>query len=376
MEQNIPFLDLAHLNAPFMKEIEEAVKRVISSGRYIGGPEIAAFEHDLANYQKVRNVVGVSNGLDALRLIMRGYIEMGIMKPGDEVIVPANTYIASLLAISDVGLTPVPVEPSVDTLNLDTSLIEKAITPLTRAVMVVHLYGRTCWDDRLASIARDRGLIIIEDNAQGIGSQATTTGHGGNRLTGSLGHAAAFSFYPTKNLGAMGDAGAVATNDDDLAHTVRSLSNYGSSSRYHNDYKGYNCRIDPIQAAVLRVKLPYLDSNNDRRRHIAEMYNRLVDNQAIRLCIPAQLSTTNFHQLVALSEHRDSLREHLAMHGIGTDIHYATPPHRQPCYAAQLGHMSLPVTEWLSDRVVSLPIAPYLSDDQIIQICQALNAWH
>lgn len=376
MEHNIPFLDLARVNAPYMEQINCAINRVISSGRYIGGPEVTAFEQELASYQHVRNVVAVSNGLDALRLIMKGYIATGRLRPGDEVLVPANTYIASVLAVSDVGLTPVLVEPSPDTMNMDTSLIEKALTPRTRAIMIVHLYGRACWDSTLIELAREGQLLLFEDNAQGIGASATLPGLNGCKRTGSLGHAAAFSFYPTKNLGAMGDAGAVTTDDDELASAVRALANYGSTRRYHNVYKGVNCRMDPVQAAILRTKLPSIDRDNDRRRHIAALYCDIVNNEAVELRVPDDLTTTNLHQLIALCDRRDELREHLRMNGIETDIHYATPPHRQPCYAAELGHLSLPVTEWLSDRVVSLPIAPYLSDSEVARIAHAINTFH
>ncbi len=373
MTQHIPFLDLKQLNAPYEREIADAVSRVALSGRYIGGPEVEAFEKELADYQQAPYVVGVSNGLDALRLIMQAYIQSGLLSPGDEVIVPANTYIASILAISHAGLKPVLVEPDPDTLNLDTSLIEAAITPLTRAIMVVHLYGRACWDRRLVDIARRHDLLVIEDNAQGIGSRATAAGLHGGYMAGSLGHAAAFSFYPTKNLGAMGDAGAVATHDPELAAAVRALANYGSDRRYHNIYQGYNCRLDPMQAAILRIKLRGLDADNERRRRLASLYSQLVDHPSVKLCLAHPAETTNYHQLVALCDHRDELRAHLDKAGIGTDIHYAVPPHLQPCYAAEFAQYKLPVTESLARRVVSLPIAPYLTDANIHAIAAAIN---
>ena len=370
---NIPFLDLKRLNAPYRDSINEALSDVVTSGQYIGGPTLQAFEAELSTYQQGANVVGVSNGLDALRLILQAYIETGRLKPGDEVIVPANTYIASTLAISHAGLTPVPVEPNPATLNIDTNIIARAITPLTRAIMVVHLYGNTCWDDNIVDLAHRHDLIIIEDNAQGIGAHSTTPGLTGHTITGSLGHAAAFSFYPTKNLGALGDAGAVVTCDSEIAHTVRALANYGSDRRYHNIYRGYNCRMDPIQAATLRVKLRYLDRDNNRRRAIAMTYSRLVTNPRVKLTIASPSFTSNYHQLIALCTERDSLRAHLQACGIGTDIHYATPPHKQPCYHSQWPTLSAPVTEQLANTVVSLPIAPYLSDSDIEQIADALN---
>ncbi len=255
------FLDLAEVNAPVMDAIAEATTRVVRSGCYIGGPEVAEFEKMLAEATGTAHAVAVSNGLDALRLIFRAYIELGIMEPGDEVIVPANTYIASILAVTDNGLVPVLVEPNPDTLNLDTSRIEAAVTPRTRAILTVHLYGRTCHDAEMERVAHTYGLKIVEDNAQAIGATDKA-----GRPTGSLGDAAGFSFYPTKNIGALGDAGAVTTDDAELAATVRALANYGSDRQYHNIYKGLNCRFDPIQAAVLKVKLPMLAAETARRR--------------------------------------------------------------------------------------------------------------
>ncbi len=375
MNDPIAFLDLKKLNEPYLGEITESVSRVTLSGRYIGGPEIEAFENQLAEYQQVRHIVGVSNGLDALRLILQGYIELGRLSVGDEVIVPANTYIASVLAISLTGLKPILVEPSTETLNLDTSLIDKHLTERTRAIMTVHLYGRTSWDSTLMETARRHNLLIIEDNAQGIGSQSTIPGMSGSYKTGSLGHAAAFSFYPTKNLGAQGDAGAIATNDTELAQAVRALANYGSNYRYHNIYQGFNCRMDPIQAAVLSVKLRYLDNENNRRREIASLYDRLITNQAVHLHTVIPAKSTNYHQLIAVTTERNALKRHLAEQGIGTDIHYAVPPHRQPCYQEQFGRLKLPVTEQLADSVLSLPIAPYLTDKEVARIANAINTF-
>ena len=376
MITRIPFLDLHRLNAPYMGQIQSAAARVVSSGRYIGGPEVEDFERSLAEYQNIPHVVGVSNGLDALRLILEGYKALGRLSPGDEVIVPANTYIASILAITHADLIPVAVEPSADTLNLDTALIEQAITPRTRAIMTVHLYGHTCWDQHLVDIARRHSLLVIEDNAQGIGalSDGIPGLHSDTLKTGSLGDAAAFSFYPTKNLGAMGDAGAVATHDELLAAAVRALANYGSDRRYHNIYQGFNCRLDPIQAAILNVKIDKLDADNERRREIVSRYAALVDNDNLKLCVVNPSNTCNYHQFIALSDRRDALRAHLDSLGIGTDIHYAVPPHMQPCYRGVLGD-SFPVTERLADSVLSLPIAPYLSDDEVTAVASALNSF-
>lgn len=347
-----PFLDLADANAPYMDELREAAARVVSSGRYVGGAECELFEKELAAATGTKYAVGVSNGLDALRLILRAYIEMGEMRSGDEVIVPANTYVASVLAISDAGLKPVLVDADIETLNIDTSLLRRAVTPLTRAIMTVHLYGWVAWDDELVSVAREFGLKVIEDNAQAIGARYR------GRMTGSLGDAAAFSFYPTKNIGALGDAGAVTTSDERLAATVRALANYGSDRRYHNIYKGFNCRLDPMQAAVLRVKLPHLDEESRRRRELAAIYLKNVQSTpALALpLLPADPEEHVFHQFVVLAANRASLEEYLKANGVGYDIHYATPPHRQPCYAAEFAGMEFPVTNMIASRCLSLPI--------------------
>lgn len=370
---NIPFLDLRKLNEPYLDAVRSAACRVIDSGRYIGGPEVHRFEQALASYNNVDFVVGVSNGLDALRLILEGYRQLGRLNPGDEVIVPANTYIASILAISASGLKPVLVEPSIETLNIDSSLVERHITSHTRAIMTVHLYGRAAWDDTLADIARRHSLLVIEDNAQGIGTIATSPGISGKSMTGSLGHAAAFSFYPTKNLGAMGDAGAVATDDAALAAAVRALANYGSDRRYHNIYKGFNCRMDPVQAAVLTVKLPSLDADNARRRAIAAIYDAEIINPGVIKQHISPSSSTNYHQyVIRIPEKRDLFRQQLAEKGVATDIHYAVPPHQQPCYASTFAG-SYPVTEKIARQVTSLPIAPYLSDEEARYIASAIN---
>ena len=270
-----PFLDLGTVNAAYADGLKAAACRVIDSGRYVGGGECEAFEEQLARHTGTKYAVGVSNGLDALRLILRAYMALGKLAPGDEVIVPANTYIATVLAITDAGLTPVFVDADLSTLNIDTSLIERAVTPRTRAIMTVHLYGRPAYDEVMASVARQHGLLIIEDNAQAIGADVDGT------RTGALGDAAAFSFYPTKNVGAIGDAGAVTTNDRALADAVRALSNYGSDSRYHNIYEGFNCRLDPIQAAFLRLKLDDIDTETKHRRALAAIYDAEIDNALV-----------------------------------------------------------------------------------------------
>ena len=276
-----PFLDLAKVNEPYRDELVSAVTRVIDSGRYVGGGEITAFENELADMLRVRHVIAVSNGLDALRLILRAWVCRGIISPGDEVIVPANTYIASVLAITDAGLTPVLVDADESTMNINTALIENAITSRTRAIMTVHLYGRVAWDETIADIARRYNLKVIEDVAQAIGARAVVNGLYDSDRAGALGDAGAFSFYPTKNIGALGDAGAIATHDPELAMTVRALANYGSDRRYHNIYAGFNCRMDPIQAAMLRVKLSHTDDENADRFARALAYHRTIDHPAI-----------------------------------------------------------------------------------------------
>ena len=361
-----PFLDLRDAMSPYRDEITQAVMRVIDSGRYVGGEECRLFEDELAKITGTKYCVGVSNGLDALRLIFRAYIELGYLRPGDEVIVPANTYIASVLAVTDMGLTPVFVEPDEQTLNLDWKKVEEAVTGKTKAVLTVHLYGRVAWDNEVVGRLRAKGLIIVEDNAQAIGAMTSD----GIR-TGALGDAAAFSFYPTKNVGAMGDAGAVTTDSDELAKMVRALANYGSDYRYHNIVKGYNCRLDPIQAAVLRVKLKYLDSENRRRRQISEIYNENIRNPRISLPLHGDMDMV-WHQYIVRTADRAAFTDFLDKNGVGWDIHYATPPHRQPCYA-QYASLCLPVTDRIADTVVSLPVSPSTTPDDAREISQIIN---
>lgn len=371
---NIPFLDLSRLNAPYMPKIDDALLRVASSGRYIGGEEVVSFELQLGDYVGRKHVVGVSNGLDALRLILEGYKRLGMMADGDEIIVPANTYIATILAIEAAGLRPLLVEPSPLTLNIDSALIEEAVTERTRAIMTVHLYGRVAWDAEMQQVADRYGLLVIEDNAQAIGARSLHPGRNGGMMAGGLGDAAAFSFYPTKNLGAMGDAGAVATDDEALAGAVRALANYGSDRRYHNIYRGFNCRLDPVQAAVLSAKLPGLDRDNDRRREIAAIYDSEIVSPEVTLHRVDPRSLTNYHQyVVTVSTDREAFRSRLAAEGIATDIHYAVPPHLQPCYRGELGG-PYPATEKIAQQIVSLPIAPYLSDDEARYVASVINS--
>lgn len=373
-EMRYPFLDLGKVNEPYMAGIESAVGRVVSSGRYVGGAEVEAFERRLGELAGVPYVVGVSNGLDALRLILRGYVEMGVMRPGDEVIVPANTYVASVLAVSDAGLVPVLVDVLPETSNINPKLIEGAITGRTRAIMTVHLYGRVSWGDEIKDIAMRHGLKVIEDNAQAIGGRSVCSGLYGGHAAGGLGDASGFSFYPTKNVGALGDAGAVATHDKELAAAVRALANYGSDRRYHNIYKGFNCRLDPVQAAIVAYKLDFAEQEGVERRNLAAVYCENISNGKVRL--PMLENGHVFHQFVVHVADRDAFTRHLSENGVGWDVHYATPPHMQPCYADTLGvryRGNLPVTELLADECVSLPITRCTSSGDAVEISRIIN---
>lgn len=367
-----PFLDLGKLNAPYADVIKEAACRVVDSGRYIGGTEVAEFEKALAELSQSEYAVGVSNGLDALRLIFRAYIELGRLKKGDGVIVPANTYIASVLAVTDCGLTPVFVEPDEHTHNLDTKLLEAAVTENVKAILTVHLYGRACYDKALADVAAKYGLIVVEDNAQAIGAESAYASPRGTYRTGSLGDAAAFSFYPTKNLGALGDAGAVTTSDPELAAAVKALANYGSDRRYHNIYEGLNCRLDPMQAAILRVKMPFLAEENAHRRRLAAIYNAEINNSAVSKPLVDSPDRAVWHQYVITCDRREELAAYLTDNGVGTDIHYPVPPHLQPCYE-RYASLQLPVAERLASSVLSLPISSCTSADDARSIASIIN---
>lgn len=370
-DKRYTFLDLKTVNSPFAEKIDEALLRVTASGRYIGGPEVESFEAELADLCGAKYCVGVANGLDALRLILRAYIESGAMKPGDEIIVPANTYIASVLAVSDNGLTPVFAEPDPKTMNLDTSRLDEYLTPKTRGVMTVHLYGRTCFDDALQAFANKYNLKIIEDNAQAIG--ATTAD--GTRRTGSLGDAAAFSFYPTKNIGALGDAGAVTTSDPKLANAVRAIANYGSDRRYHNIYIGLNSRLDPIQAAVLRVKLPHVDEENSSRRRIAAVYERKITNPAVVKPMFTDNNSMVWHQYVLRTEQRDKFRQYMSDNGVMTDVLYPAAPFEQPCYAGKY-NPECPVAREIARTVVCLPISRCTSESDAGEIADIINHYN
>lgn len=363
MSKKYDFLNLATTTSPFVGRLHEAAARVIDSGRFLGGPEIEAFERELAQYLSAPYAIGVSNGLDAIRLIFRAYMQLGRLAPGDEVIIPANTYIASVLPIVELGLRPVLAPVSLRDFNLDFERLEEFITPKTRAVMPVHLYGTSAWNEKACADLHSRGILIIEDNAQAVGATAPSAGLHESRMTGALGDAAAISFYPTKNLGALGDGGAVVTHDDELAQTVRALANYGADRRYHNIYCGYNNRLDEIQAAFLRVKLPELDKNNAFRHQAALAYCREINNPLIALPEIFNDRRQIWHQFVVRSPKRDELQNYLIENGVGCDIHYAVPPHLQPCFKGVFTDRSLKEAEELANSILSLPIANISVED-------------
>lgn len=369
-----PFLDLATVNAPYLDEIKNVAIDVIASGRYIGGKEVEGLEYDLCQLTGAPYAVGVSNGLDALRLIFRAYIEMGRLHPGDEVIVPANTYIASVLAVTDSGLKPVFVDPDPATMCLSGDGVALAVSANTKAILPVHLYGRAAWDEKMTEIVCDNGLIVVEDNAQAIGASSAYPGLYGKHATGALGDAAAFSFYPTKNIGALGDAGAVTTHDKELAAAVCALRNYGSDRRYHNIYAGLNCRLDPIQAAMLRIKLRHIDNETEHRRKLAHIYSTHLTNPHVSLPLIDTPDLSVWHQYVVRVSDRDAFREYLASQGVQTDIHYATPPHLQPCYSTYAG-LDLPITCRLANEVVSLPISSGTTETDAIEISEIINSY-
>ena len=363
----IPFLSLKDVTALHGEEIQEAVAKVVAGGWYLQGEQNALFERHYADFIGTKYCVGCANGLDALIWIFRGYIELGVMKPGDEVIVPANTYIAPILAITENGLKPVLVEPRPETLEIDDTLIEEAITDRTRAIAIVHLYGRNAYTDKIAALCRKYHLKLVEDNAQAHGCRTPD-----GRRTGSVGDAAGHSFYPGKNLGALGDGGAVTTDDPSLAEAVRTLANYGSQKKYVFKYTGRNSRLDEIQAAVLDVKLKYLDADNARRRAIAGYYYAHIDNPLVHL--PERLPDEQnvYHLFPVLSPRSDALQAYLKENGVGTLIHYPIPPHRQECYP-ELAHYSLPVSEAIAAEELSIPIGPCISEAEAAEVVSLVN---
>ncbi len=365
-DQYLPFLDLGRVNALHREALIEAARRVIDSVRYIRGDELSAFEAAWSEYCGVRYCVGVGSGLDALHLIFRAYRELGRLADGDEVIVPANTYLASILAISENRLVPILVEPDPQTFNLDPARVESQVTERTRAIMAVHLYGRVSGLPQLQAIAQDGGFLLIEDAAQAHGASI------GGKRAGALANAAGFSFFPTKNLGALGDAGAVTTDDEALASTVRLLSNYGSHDKNLFTYQGVNSRLDEIQAAFLSAKLPSLDSENLARRHIAERYRNEIVSPLIRLPDAGPPGSHVWHLFVVRSPVRDELRTWLESREIGTLVHYPIPPHRQPAYALWRND-SYPITETIHNEVLSLPMDPTLTAAEVTAVIGACN---
>ena len=394
----ISFLSLRDITSLHRDEIHEAVRRVVDSGWYLQGEENKSFEENFAHFIGVNHAVGCANGLDALTLIFRAYIEMGVMDEGDEVIVPANTYIATILAITDNGLTPVLCEPKPNTLEIDDDLIENLITPRTRAIAIVHLYGRLAYTPKIGQLCKKYNLKLIEDCAQSHGCVAKLraeslglraeslepraeslelrTESGGliDVRTGALGDAAGHSFYPGKNLGALGDGGAVTTDDAELAQTVRALANYGSQRKYVFQYRGRNSRLDEIQAAVLNVKLKYLDEDNRRRKQIAALYYEGIINPHIALPVRMRDEENVYHIFPIMCEKRDELKQYLAENGVGTLIHYPIPPHRQHCYRnTSLAALSLPATEYIAAHELSIPVSPALSMKDAAMIVELIN---
>ncbi|WP_046744981.1 DegT/DnrJ/EryC1/StrS family aminotransferase [Kordia zhangzhouensis] len=365
----IPFLDLQKLNARFETEFQEKFTQFLTSGYYVLGENVKSFEQSFADYCGTKFCIGVSNGLDALILILEAYKILGKLKEGDEIIVPANTYIASILAISKVGLVPVLVEPTLETYTIDSTKIEAAMTPKTKGIMVVHLYGQLVEMSTLQKLANAHNLLIIEDAAQAHGAETSK-----GKKAGNLSDAAGFSFYPTKNLGALGEAGAVTTNDSELAEIIRKLRNYGTSSKYVNQYKGVNNRLDEIQAAFLRIKLPLLNADNEIRRKIASRYLSEIKNAKIILPKYAHDASHVFHQFVIRTENRMQLKEYLFENGIATMIHYEIPPHKQEAYQ-EWNELHFPITEKIHATCLSVPINPLLTKEEVTKIVSVLNKY-
>jgi dTDP-4-amino-4,6-dideoxygalactose transaminase len=358
----IKFLDLHKLNKPFEAQFLAKTKAFLDNGWYILGDEVKQFETSFATFSKSKHCIGVGNGLDALVLILKANIQLGNIKKGDEVIVPANTYIASILAILQADLIPVFVEPNIETYNIDPNLIEEKITSKTKAILVVHLYGQLAEMDKINAICASHNLLVIEDAAQAHG------------LTFIGNHTRAFSFYPGKNLGALGDGGAITTNDDALAEILFSLRNYGSNKKYHNDFIGVNSRLDELQAAFLNIKLPYLNTENEARKKIAKRYLSEIKNNKIQLPICNNFNDHIFHLFVIRTENRGTLQEYLYKNGIETVIHYPIPPHKQKALQ-EFNHLSLPITEKIHQEVLSLPMSSVLSDEEITHIIATLNSY-
>jgi dTDP-4-amino-4,6-dideoxygalactose transaminase len=368
----IKFLDVKAINESFEPDLSNAIRRVLESGWFLLGNEVNMFEQEYASFIGTKHCIGVANGLDALRLVFKAYIELGEMREGDEIIVPANTYIASMLAVSDNRLQPVLVEPDISTYNIDPFKIEDKLTERTRGIMIVHLYGQNAMHPEIQRLISKYDLKLIEDNAQASGASF------GDKRTGALGHASGNSFYPGKNLGALGDAGSVTTDDDGLADVIRAMSNYGSSKKYVNDYKGLNSRLDEIQAAVLRSKLPRLDKDNQRRREIARYYIDNITHPDIILPSlkshksPFTAKEHVWHLFVIRHPDRNGLQTYLSGNGIQTLIHYPIPPHKQKAYK-EWNNKNYPVCEQIHNEVLSLPISPVMKDEEVTRVIETLN---
>lgn len=365
----IEFLNLYKINTRFKNEFEMKFADFIDSGTYILGENVVKFEEDFAKYCGTKYCIGTANGLDALTMIFKAFIELGRLMPGDEVLVPANTYIASILAVINAGLKPIFVEPDIETFNISASEIKRMITPNTKAIMAVHLYGQLANMEAIQTIARTYDLLIVEDGAQAHGAENSFGIKAGN-----LSDAASFSFYPTKNLGALGDSGAVTTNDRILEQCIRLMRNYGSSEKYVNNIVGYNSRLDELQATFLNIKLKHLDSDNNKRRYIANRYIEEIDNEKIKL--PDYNKTKNhiFHVFVVRVEKREQFLNYLKTNGIGYLLHYPIPPHQQAAFS-NYHHLKLPITEAIHKTVVSIPISPVMIDEEIDKVIKVLNCY-
>ena len=386
----IPFLSLKDVTALHGAEINEAVSRVVNGGWYLQGKENEKFEEDYSKFIGTKYTIGCANGLDALIWIFRAYIEMGVMQPGDEVIVPANTYIATILAITENGLKPVLCEPKPNTLEIDDDLIEGLITPRTKAIAIVHLYGRNAYTEKIGALCKKYGLKLVEDNAQAHGCMvklrdeslefrdSSDVESGKYVMTGSIGDAAGHSFYPGKNLGALGDGGAVTTNDPELAAAVRALANYGSQKKYVFKYAGRNSRLDEIQAAVLDVKLKYLVEDNAHRKEVAHYYYEHINNPLVTLpdLLPDEQNAYHLFPILVGGGKRDALHDYLEQNGVGTVCHYPIAPHKQECYAKadwNVPQLSLPITERLADEELSLPIGPAITLEEVGEVVRLIN---
>ena len=364
----IKFLDIKKITERYSEEIHLAAKRVIDSGWYLLGEEVEKFQYNYAEYIGTEYCIGTANGLDALRIILRAYIELGVMKEGDEIIVPANTFIASILAITDNRLKPVLVEPDDNTYQIDDLNIESHITSKTKGIMIVHLYGQCSFTKKIKELCSKYDLKLIEDNAQAVGAKYN------DKRTGALGDASGHSFYPGKNLGAFGDGGAITTNNNELAEIIKSLTNYGSGKKYHFEYKGFNSRLDEIQAAILDVKLKYLDRDNERRKDIADYYLNNINNNEIILPKLVYRESHVFHLFVIRTSKRDELLDYLLNKEIQVQIHYPVPPHKQKAYK-EWKKLYFPITEKIHKEILSLPISPVLTDNEVKKIVETVNSF-